>query len=126
MTRRVALLSVFALLVGCDEPLVNVTSPVHDCSKASRVSIKAENSRFNLTGTCEKVVVDGSNNMIRIEATESFELTGQSNEVAIDAADSLSSTGSDNTVTYRKGLSGPMPTYASSSGNNNSVIQATD
>src|SRR5262245_29099526 len=97
LNRGLAVVPVLAFLTACsDGPYADVTSASHDCAKASRISIKASDGTFGLTGTCEKILVNGARNRMTIEAAKTFELDGTDNTVLIGAVDSVTLRGSKN------------------------------
>ena len=112
------------LLTACGESYTSVTAASHHCAREANVSIKASGGTFTLTGKCGKVLVDGGNNTLTVEATRTFEIDGENNVVAIGAADSIGVRGARNTVNYKKGLSGKAPNVGVVRGDNNTIMPA--
>ena len=92
-------------------------SVTHDCSKDPDVVINASDGSVTLTGTCDRVVVNGGEVKLQVEAVKRMVVNGAENTVAIGAVDRLSVVGADNTVTYKRGISG-QPKVASIGANN--------
>lgn len=113
---------------GCGEtnpPSVQhtvVTSPSHDCGKAANASIEANDGTFNLTNTCDSVLIKGANNKIRIEAAKKVEINGPKNVVEVNAVDTLRANSAGNSVKYRKALTKQRPDVVAI-GDNNTIVE---
>ena len=109
-------------LAACGEEDKSYTgekTATHDCSKEPALSIRTSNATLTFTSTCERVSINGDDNMVRIEATKAAAISGSKNVVEIGAVDKISVNGSGNTVYYAKALTGSTSSYAT--GNNNWV-----
>jgi Protein of unknown function (DUF3060) len=84
-----------ASLSGCgDEPhadhsYVTVTTPNYHCTDGSNVSIEISDETFTLTGTCNRILVNGGNNKLMIEAAKRVDIHGVNNIVEMVAIDTL-------------------------------------
>jgi hypothetical protein len=99
-----------------------VTSPTHDCARAPKASVEANHGTFTFTGTCDEILVKGSNNALTIEAAKRIEITGPKNTIAVTALDYARLHSAGNTFKYRRGLTRRAPDVAAM-GDNNSIVQ---
>lgn len=84
-----------------------------DCAKTASISITQSSGTYKLLGTCDKVSVTGSNNVLAIAAAKNLSITGSKNEITVAKVDKIAALGSLNRVTYGGGLSRPAPKVAS-------------
>lgn len=104
-----------------------------ECDGGGDIHIEADEVQLTLTGDCEDIEVDGSENSITGEDTASLDIEGDTNSVtlesagevtvegdensvAVEEATTIDVDGEDNSVTYVSG--NPV---ISSEGNNNSI-----
>ena len=124
----------FALLAagvvsGCDEgsrteaTYAVVTKATHECANEPNALVNFTDATLNMTGTCERIVVKGANNKIRIEAAKRIDVDGAKNIIQIDAADTIRVNGVGNTVTYRKRPVAAKVQDVVTTGDNNTLTQ---
>ena len=95
----------FALvsLTACDASYTDVTAPSHDCTKAASIAIRTSGGAFTLSGTCDSVLVAGSNNKLTIDTVKALEIRGDSNTVATGSVGRINLRGDGNKVSYKTG-----------------------
>ncbi|RKH39044.1 DUF3060 domain-containing protein [Corallococcus sicarius] len=96
---------------SADEGNIEVTgageTATHACTANSTVEITGSSNTVTLTGECKSVIVSGSSNNVKVEATRSIEVTGMSNTVTWKRSvgkskPKVSRTGMGNKVTQEK------------------------
>ncbi|RKG89595.1 DUF3060 domain-containing protein [Corallococcus terminator] len=67
------------------EATIDVTgsgeTSTHECKPGSTVEITGASNNVTLTGECKSVTVNGSSNVVKVEATRAIDVTGMSNSV---------------------------------------------
>jgi hypothetical protein len=115
------LVAVLAFVVPATAARADRTAPptptVLDCATAPSPSIATDKGEYKITGTCEKVTITGSQNMVTVETTKNLAITGGKNEVLVDKVDKIAITGTTNRVTYKMGVTGAAPKTAAAQGN---------
>jgi hypothetical protein len=115
------------VLAGCwGEPEVAysaATAGTHDCAKAQHVSIDVSGQTFKFVATCGRILINGANNQLTIEAAKSIDINGPNNVIEIDAVDDVKMNSTGNTVTYKRGLTRSTATVVAA-GDNNKIIQS--
>ncbi|MCY1032479.1 DUF3060 domain-containing protein [Corallococcus sp. BB11-1] len=93
------------------EATIDVTgsgeTATHECKPDSTVEITGASNNITLTGECKSVTVNGSSNVVKVEATRLISVTGMSNTVTWKrghgkSKPKISRTGMDNKVTQEK------------------------
>ena len=87
-----------------------------DCNTDPNVAIEGNNGTFTLTGACKKIVVDGNQNNIHVDAADKVTINGNENKVDAGTLGSLAVNGNTNTFKAKTHV-----THVSSPGNNNTV-----
>jgi uncharacterized protein (DUF2345 family) len=120
-----AALAAFSLSACVDlVAYTDIATPSHDCAQTPNVAIRTSGGEFTLFGTCARVRVTGSGNIIRIEATDRITVTGNDNTIAIQSVDNITVRGgSDNVVSNEHGLRRTAPNISVLGGNNNNLGQ---
>jgi len=122
--KRIALLIALVPSVAlADKSYNSEQSATHDCNKDPVVSINASGGTFTLTGTCDKVGINGSSNTVTIESVKKLGVNGASNKADVGAAEKIGVAGSSNTITYKTGLGGKGKPKVGSVGVGNKVTQ---
>jgi len=93
-----------------------------DCAKDPVVAITAGEGNYTVTGSCDKISINGGQNTVAIESVKKLGINGSGNKVKVTAAEKIGIVGSDNEVEWSKGPSGKKPTIGNV-GNNNKVTQ---
>lgn len=91
----------------------------HDCAKDPNVSINTGSGTFTLTGTCDRVSINGGSNKVTIGRAKRLSVNGSTNQVDIGTAEKIAVNGADNVITYKTG----KPTI-SKLGTGNMITQA--
>ena len=118
----VALLTLIPATALAEQVYTDDKGANHDCAKEPNVTINVGDGPFNFTGKCERIVINGGDNKVKIESVSKLTINGTDNVVDVDAADKISVVGSDNKVNYKRGISGKSPKI-SSVGTGNKLTQ---
>jgi hypothetical protein len=131
LMRRIAFpLIVAAVVIGCGDAsrtevsYTVVTEATHDCGKAPNASIDTSDATFNLTSTCERILVKGGNNKVTIEAAKRIDVDGGKNVIDVGAADIIRVNGVGNKIKFKnKGVTKKTPEVVAI-GDNNSLFRS--
>jgi hypothetical protein len=126
-----ALIALIALapLTGCGDKrpaelsYTTVTTATYHCTDGSNVLIEANDQTFTLTGTCGRILVNGSNDKVMIEAAKRVDIHGPNNKVEIVAVDALRAHSTDNTIKFKRSLTGRALDVVAI-GDNNTLTQS--
>jgi hypothetical protein len=99
-----------------------VKTPIFDCAQHRVASIDSSNGRFSLTGACDIVFVNGSNNNVTIQSSKTVVVDGEKNAMDINASDKVTVNGRGNLIKAKKGLTGKTSAVAAI-GDENIVVQ---
>ncbi|RKH18264.1 DUF3060 domain-containing protein [Corallococcus praedator] len=96
---------------SASEATIDVTgtgeTSTHECKPDSTVEITGASNNVTLTGECKSVTVNGSSNVVKVEATRVIDVTGASNTVTWKrghgkSKPKVSRTGMGNKITQEK------------------------
>jgi hypothetical protein len=96
------------------------TGTVIDCAKTSTFSYAENDGTFTLQGKCDKLLLSGNNNKVRVESVNNVMLSGNENTVEATKVDIIATSGNDNKVTY-KGPNTGTKTKVMNTGNGNKI-----
>jgi hypothetical protein len=130
MRRMLIALIALAPATGCGDEsptgvsYTAVTTPTHDCAKGPNVSIDTSDGTFKFTNTCERILINGGNNKVTIEAAKRIDVDGGKNVIEVGAADMIRIKGVGNTTKFKnKGVTRKTPDVGAI-GDNNSLVQS--
>ncbi|HEY5925815.1 MAG TPA: DUF3060 domain-containing protein [Kofleriaceae bacterium] len=106
-------------------PPATATAPatagtVIDCAKTAVFSYVENDGTFTLQGKCDKIMISGNNNKVRVETVGNVMLSGNANTVEATKVDTVATSGNDNKVTYKGPLTGTK-TKVMNTGNGNKI-----
>ena len=92
-----------------------------DCAKSPTFMYTENDGTFTLTGKCDKIMISGNNNKLRVDSVNAVMLTGNKNVVDATAVNAVDTTGNDNKVTYKSAVTAGGKTKIANTGNGNKI-----
>lgn len=95
-----------------------------DCAKTATFMYAENDGTFTLTGKCDKILISGNNNKLKVESANTVLLSGNKNAVDAVAVNAIDTSGNENTVSYKKAVTTAGKTKISNTGNGNKISVA--
>ena len=93
-----------------------------DCTKDKVVNLLGNHITATLTGTCDKVNVNGNHATV-IGSANAAHVSGNENTLTLDGVDTIAVSGNSNTVSYKKPVTKPK-TRITNTGKGNTITQS--
>lgn len=72
-----------------------------DCSKSATFIYAENDGSFTFTGKCDKILISGNNNKLKVDSVNAVMLSGNKNVVDAATVSVIDTTGNENAVTYK-------------------------
>ena len=93
-----------------------------DCS-GKDVRVSSDDNKLTLRGVCDKLTVQGDDNIITALHFNEVEVDGDDNILTVDTVAKIAADGDDNTITWKTGPAGKAPDI-SNKGSDNKIVKA--